>query len=146
MKLSELTPKEVVFTVSDVELTFRPFTIADDITTRNICGGQKKVQAAFEQFDFHLISLIGWNQLTLESQKEVVKAVEAVRLDPETGEEIIVNIKPIEKFRQLFAGVGDQILLVTKLVECKGFNIPDLEDEEMLGKWLDMVNIKLTGA
>lgn len=140
MKLEDLRPKEVDFEVSGLKLTFRPFTIADDLKAQDICGGQDKMMEVFDKYDFEKISLMAWYQLTFDSQKEVLKAVEGVYIDPETGEETKVNLKPIEKFRKLFVGLGDEISLVTNLIRCKGINIPNLDDEEALGKWIDQLS------
>jgi len=143
MKLADLQPKKVDFTVSDVELTFRPFTIADDLKSQEIAGGQKKLVKAFEEFDFEKISLVAWYQLTLESQRKILEVVEAATIDPDTGEETQVNIKPIEKFRALFQGIPDQIHLLTNLVKCRGLNIPNIEDDEALGEWVNQLTAAL---
>ena len=146
MKLSDLTPKKVDFTVSELKLTFRPFTIADDLKGQELCGGQNKLAEAFQNYDFAKISLIAWYQLTIESQKNVLKSVEGSYIDPETGDEIDANLKPIDKFRALFVGVGDQISLIVNLMNCKGLNIPDLDDDESLKKWVDQLDVlKSTG-
>lgn len=137
MNLSEITPKEVKFTVSKLELIFRPFTINDDLKAQEICGGQDQLGKAFEKFDFTLISLIAWYQLTLDSQKSVIKNVQLGFHDPDTGRFKQTLLKPINKFRQLFLGIGDQISLITNLIKCKGINIPDFDDEEKLKKWTD---------
>lgn len=148
MKLSELRPKNVEFELCGLNLVYRPFTIADDLKAQDICGGQKAMAEAFEKFNFKKISLVAWYQLTLDSQKEVLKAVEGfykdtvtgdVYIDPETGKEVKANLKPIDKFRNLFLGIGDQISLLTNLVKCKGLNIPDLDDDENLKKWVDQL-------
>lgn len=146
MKLSDLKPVPVVFKSCGLELTFRPFTIADDLKTRDICGGKKETLEAFQNFDFEKISLVAWYQLTLESQREVLKAMEGFFIDPETGEEVNAKLKPIDKFRHLFIGVKDQIELLTNLIKCKGLNIPDLDDNEALKKWVDQFDLAmLTG-
>jgi len=139
MKLSELTPKAVKFEVSEVGLVFRPFTIGDDLKAQDVCGGQKEVIAAFQDFDFKKISLVAWYQLTITSQKRVVTLVEGVYIDPETGAETKANLKPIEKFRNLFLGIPDQIALLTNLLKCRGLNIPDLDDDKALKKWVDQL-------
>jgi len=139
MKLLEIIPKEVYFTVCGLDLIFRPFTIADDLKAQDICGGQKEMGVAFENFYFKKISLVAWYQLKLASQRKVLEAVEGVYIDPETGKEINANLKPIDKFRHLFLGIGDQISLIANLVKCKGLNIPDLDNEEELKKWVDQL-------
>lgn len=135
MELSNLHPSEVNFELCGLPLTLRPFTIADDLKSQKLCGGQKKLAIAFKNFDFEKLSLIGWYQLTLESQKTILKTVDGAYIDPETGEEKKANLTPIEKFRNLFIGYADQITLLTNLIKCKGLNIPDLDDEEALKKW-----------
>jgi len=140
MKLEDLRPKEVKLTALDVELTFRPFTIADDLKAHDLCGGKEGMIKAFEEFDFGKLSLLAWYQLTLESQKEVLSAVEGVFIDPETGEEVKANLKPIDKFRSLFLGDAGKIDLLTNFIRCKGVNLPDLDDEEALKKWIDQLN------
>lgn len=139
MKLSDLKPKDVDFEVSEVNLTFRPFTIADDLKAQDVCGGQKEVVAAFQDFDFEKISLIAWYQLTIQSQRTVLEAVEGIYIDPESGKEIHAKLKPIEKFRNLFLGIADQISLLTNLLKCRGLNIPDLDDDKALKKWTDQM-------
>jgi len=139
MKLSELTPKAVKFEVSEVGLVFRPFTIADDLKSQDVCGGQKEVIAVFQDFDFKKISLVAWYQLTITSQKRVVTLVEGSYIDPDTGKETKANLKPIEKFRNLFLGIPDQISLLTNLLKCRGLNIPDLDDDKALKKWVDQL-------
>lgn len=145
MDLINLRPKEVTFEINGLEITFRPFTIADDLKMQDICGGQKEMQAVFDKFDFERISLIGWYQLTLESQKAVLDKVQLGHIDPETGEMVESKAKPIDKFRGLFMGVGDQILLLQSLIKSKGLNIPELGDEELSKKFLDQLGGLSTG-
>jgi len=147
MKLTDIRPEEVNFKLCGVALTYRPFTIADDLKAQDLCGGQEAMSDAFRKFDFAKISLVAWYQLTLDSQKEILQAVEGVFIDPETGEETKANLTPIEKFRNLFVGIGDQIALLTNLIKCKGLNIPDLDNEKELKKWVDQLDkaLPLTG-
>jgi len=140
MKLTDIRPKEVDFELCGIALTYRPFAIGDDLKAQDLCGGQEAMSEAFSKFDFKKISLVAWYQLTLDSQKEILQAVEGVFIDPETGKETKANLTPIEKFRNLFLGIGDQIALLTNLVKCKGINIPDLENEKELKKWVDQLN------
>jgi len=139
MKLSDLTPKTVEFEVTGISLTFRPFTIYDDTTAQTICGGAEKVSEAITKMDFDKIFLMAWHQLTLESQKKVIKGVELVSIDPETGEEAAVKLTPIEKFKNLFLGIRDQTELLINLMRCRGLNIPDVEDGEAIKKWIDQI-------
>lgn len=139
MNLSELTPSSVEFTVLGIDLTLRPFTIADDIMAAKACGGQEEMVKAFQEFDFEKISLISWYQLDLESQKKVLSAVSGSYIDPETGEEIDAKLKPIDKYRKLFLGMEGQISMIVNMIKCKGINIPDLNDEAELKKWMDQL-------
>ena len=147
MKLTDIRPEEVNFELCGVALTYRPFTIADDLKAQDLCGGQKAMSQAFSKFDFEKISLVAWYQLTLDSQKLILEAVEGFFIDPETGREVNAKLKPIDKFRNLFVGIGDQIALITNLVKCKGINIPDLGDDKDLKKWVDQLDktLPLTG-
>lgn len=139
MELSELSPKEIKFKVSDVELTFRPFTIADDLRANDLCGGQKELAQAFSVQDLEKLSLLGWHQLTLESQRRVLQVVEGVYIDPETGKEVNANLTPIAKFQNLFWSPRDKAELIVNLLNCRGLNIPSLDDEEGLKKWISQV-------
>lgn len=139
MKLDDLKPVAVPFNLMGLSLVFRPWTIQDDLKAVEICGGKSEFLKAFENFDFEKISLISWYQLEKESQLEVIKSVECTEINHETGEEVRVNQKPIEKFRSLFAGLGAQVQLLTDLTKCKGLNIPDFEDDEELKKWMDQL-------
>lgn len=139
MKLSDLRPKAVTFEAVGLELTFRPFTIADDLKGQDLCGGQEAMAKAFADFDFEKISLVAWYQLDLESQKKIVDSVSGSYIDPETGNEVDANLTPIQKFRQLFIGIEGQISLITNLIKTKGLNIPDMNDEEELKKWVDQL-------
>jgi|GEM_PF-6904268 len=140
MNLQELQPKEVKFTVSEIELTLRPFTIADDLAAEMLLGGKEKVSEAFVNWDVEKLSLLAWHQLTLESQKSVVAAdIEAEKIDPDTGETIKVDLTPLQKFRSLFWSVKDKAQLVRVLCNCRALNIPELDDVEGLGKWLEAI-------
>lgn len=146
MKLADMQPKKVQFTVSDVSLTFRPFTIADDLRAQTLCGGEGQLVQAWKDFDFKKLSLVAWYQLDLKSQKFINNVKEIIFVDPETGDEQKAYLTPIEKFRNLFQGMPDQIGLLTNLIKCKGLNIPDLDDEENLKKWVGQFDLsKLTG-
>lgn len=144
MNLKELQPKEIKFEASDLSLTFRAFTIADDLKAQELLGSQEMVGQAFETQDFAQLSLLAWYQLTIESQREVIAKVEGNYIDPETGEETPANFKPIEKFRSLFWSAYDRAALLINLLNCRGLNIPDLEDEEGLKKWMARVTPILT--
>jgi len=139
MELHDLQPKEVKFSVSGVELTFRPFTIADDLKANEICGSQKKLGEAFGAQDLQILTHIAWYQLTIESQRLVMEAVEGVYIDPETGEEQKANLTPLAKFRHLFSTVREKAELTVHLLNCRGLNIPNLDDEEGLKKWIALV-------
>lgn len=135
MKLSDLKPKEVKFKACGVKLTFRPFLISDDLKSQDAIKSAQELQEALQNYDFEKLSLLAWYQLTLESQKEVLKAVQGVYIDAESGEEIDAKLTPIEKFKHLFAGIGDQKILIESLLNCRGLNVPDLEDAEAVKKW-----------
>jgi hypothetical protein len=147
MKLSDLKPNPVDFELCGLPLTFRPFTIADDIKAAELCGGRKQMVDAFEKFDFEKLSLIAWYQLDLKSQRAILERTEAVYVDPETGAETKAQTTPLKRFQALFVGLADQISLITNLAKCKGLNIPDLDDEEALGKWVSQLSeaLGLTG-
>jgi hypothetical protein len=85
MKLSDLKPKSVNFEVCGVHLTFRPFIIADDLASEEIAGNYLILQESLEKFDFEKLSLLAWYQLDIKSQREVLKAIEGIYIDPETG-------------------------------------------------------------
>ena len=167
MNLVDMRPKPVEFKALGLDLVFRPFTIADDIKAQEL-----GIIKAFKNYDFEKISLIAWYQLDTDSQKKVIKSVKAYKayhIDPDTGDkvnnenffswvkklffkligktEIEVKLRPIDKFRKLFVGHGDQAYLLTSLIKAKGLNIPDLDDEIELKKWVDQLNkeIPLTG-
>lgn len=139
MKLADLKPKNVDFELCGLALTYRPSTIADDLKAQELCGGQKELAAAFENYDFEKLSLIAWYQLDIESQKKILNRTEGVYIDPETGVETKVNTTPLQRFRHLFVGIGDQITLIVNLIKCRGINIPDLDDGEELEKWTDQL-------
>ena len=140
MELQDLAPKSIRLVVGNgLELTFRPFTIADDLKSFEDHGGPEALTKKFEEFDFAVISRVAWHQLTLECQKEVIKAVSLSSLDPDTGEEVERCVSPLAKFRGLFAGIGEQSQLYATLVRCKGLNLPDITDEDGLKKFLDQM-------
>ena len=143
MNLSDLKPQNVAFSLCGLNLVFRPFTIADDLKSQEICGGQDKMREVFEKFDFEKISKIAWYQLTFESQKKILDTTEAIIIDPESGEEVKVETTPIDRFRRLFVGPGDQILLITNLIKCKGLNLPDFDNSGDLKKWVDQMSQEL---
>lgn len=136
MKLSDLSPKSVEFIVNGLELKFRPFNLADDIRAKEICGGAEGVETVFKDFDFEKLSLMAWYQLDIVSQRLVIDSVELTAIDAETGNEIKTTEKPIDKFRAIFTGIDDQIRLLTNLINCRGINIPDINDAEALGEWI----------
>jgi len=140
MNLDELQPKEIKFKISGLELVFRPFTIADDLKAQELCGGQDKLAAAFGEQDLKLLTLVGWYQLDLKSQRAVIAAVEGAYIDAETGEEKGADLTPLEKFRSLFWSVRERVDLIRNLLNCRGFNIPDLDDEAGLKKWTERVS------
>lgn len=139
MKLADLKPKNVDFELCGLALTYRPSTIADDLKARELCGGQKELAAAFENYDFEKLSLIAWYQLGIESQRKISESVEGIYIDPLSGDEKTANLTPLDKFRHLFVGIGDQITLIVNLIKCRGINIPDLGDEKELEKWVDQL-------
>lgn len=128
MELSDLEPKEVSLNLEGVEVVFRPFTLADDLRIQKKYGGPKGLKKIFDDFDFEKISRIAWSQIKLDSQKEIVEAVQASEIDPDTGEETAVVMSPLDKFRHLFLGLPAQVDLLTTLVKCKGVNIPEITD------------------
>lgn len=147
MKISDLKPKEVKFSACGVDLTFRPFRIADDIETQDIVGDAQELHKALQDFDFEKLSLLAWYQLDINSQRAVLKAVEGVYIDAETGEEIDANLTPVKKFRCLFSGIADQKALIENLLNCRGLNIPSLDNPDKIKKWADQLKklLPLTG-
>jgi len=130
MKLSEIQPKEVDFEVCGMDLTFRPYTISDDL----------KFQEIYKDLDEdpdHMakVFLTAWYQLTLASQKKVV-ATESVYMDPETGKEKKAGFSPIQKFRSLFLGAKSHAILINNLFKCRGLNLPDIKDDTTQKKWV----------
>ena len=142
-ELTSLSPKSVDFELCGLPLTYRPYSIADDIKAQEICGGQKELIAAFQNSDFEKLSLVAWYQLDIDSQKTILNHTEGVFVDPETGVETKSNTTPLQRFRALFVGVGDQISLITNLMNCKGLNIPDIKNPEALGKWVSQMAVAL---
>lgn len=144
MELVDLQPKKVTFVLhfgdDCIFLSFRPYSIADDMHAVEVCKTKGGIQKVFDDFDFPTIALIGWYQLTKESQKLVIDSVDGSYFDPETGEDINANLSPINKFRTLFTGIQTQLSLLTNLIKSKGLNIPDLNDPETLKKWNDQLN------
>jgi hypothetical protein len=136
MKLSELKPKSVSFQACGVPLTFRPFLIADDLKTQEIIGTPEEFLKALSDLDFERLSKLAWYQLDIRSQREVVKAVEGVYIDDKTGEEVDAKLTPLQKLQQLFTGPADQMILVQNLLNCRGLNVPDLDDTEKVKKWV----------
>jgi hypothetical protein len=149
MKLSDISPKETNFEIRGLKLTFRAFTIGDDLKANEICGAGMTLGDVFANLAskelneilnaFEKISLISWYQLTLESQRQILNIKELVFLDPETGEEKRPKLSPIEKFRNLFADPADQSNLFTAFLRCRGLNIPDLKDKEAVKNWNDQL-------
>ena len=139
MKLTDLIPTSVDFKTCGLDLTFRPYTIADDVNAQKLCGGQKKMISVYQHFDFEKISLIAWYQLEPDSQKIIIDSITAENYHPETGEKEEVKLSPIEKFRKLIIGIGGQIELLNNLIKCKGLNIPDFDNDEDLKKFTDQL-------
>lgn len=149
MKLSDLQPKEVDFEVRGLSLTFRAFTIGDDLKANKICGETANLGDIFANLvskdlseiirAFEKISLIAWYLLTVESQRKILDIKEMIFIDPETGEEKRPKLSPIEKFRNLFASPDDQSNLFTAFLRCRGLNIPDLKDAEAVKNWNDQL-------
>ncbi|GAG06843.1 unnamed protein product, partial [marine sediment metagenome] len=82
MKLSDLKPKSVTLQACGVSLTFRPFLISDDLSHQDLIGSAEELNEALQNFDFDKLSLLAWYQLDIQSQREVIKAVEGVYMDP----------------------------------------------------------------
>lgn len=128
MELSDLEPKEVSLNLEGVEVVFRPFTLRDELRNKKKFGGEEGLQKIIAKFDFEKISEIAWGQVTLESKKVVVKAVQVSGLDPTTGEEIKVEMLPLDKFQTLLLGIPALIRLLEMLNTCKGVNLPKIDD------------------
>jgi len=139
MKLSDLKPKSVTFTACGVTLTFRPFLISDDLNHQDLIGSAEELTEALRTFDLDKLLLLAWYQLDIKSQREVLSRVEDNFIHPETGEEVDLKLTPIQKFRQLFSGVADQQKLVENLLNCRGLNMPSLDDADAVKKWADQL-------
>lgn len=147
MELFNLRPVSVEFELCGIPLEFRPYSVADDLKSYDICGSPEGVAKAFKEYDFEKICLLAWYQLTPESQRIIIEKTSAIEFHPKTGKEQPKHSTPIERLNALFICIDDQISLIGNLSKCKGLNIPDPEDRESLGKWLDQINElrKLTG-
>lgn len=137
MKISDLKPKSVTFEACGVSLTFRPFLISDDLESQDLIESPADLAEALQNFDFEKLSLLAWYQLDIKSQRNVLEAVEGVYIDAESGKEIDAGLSPIDKFRHLFSGIADQQKLIESLLNCRGLNLPPLDDLEKVKKWAD---------
>lgn len=147
MKISDIKPQQVDFKACGVGLTFRPFVISDQMRMEDVFGDEEGLSTALKEFDFEKLSLLAWYQLDIRSQREVLKAVEGVYIDAESGKEIDAALTPIQKFRALFTGIADQMTLIRSLLNCRGLNMPPLDDAEKIKKWADRLAklVKSTG-
>lgn len=127
--LEDLTPRPVDFTLShgehSLELTFRPFVLADE-SWLNREFGKSELERIFTEFDMAKICKIGFHQLTLESKRKLMD-VKFIDLD-EFGEEFEVAKNGVEKILMLLSSIKDQVNFVKFLIETRGASFPVLKE------------------
>ena len=139
-KLSDLKPKTLNFEVGELPLTFKPYSLASIAKEEEIFGTLKGFSDALKTFDFEKLSLLAWYQMDFKSQKKVIESVECSYVDAVSGQEVEKKLTPIEKFRVLFSSISEQMAMLKNLMNCRGMNMPDIDDQKKMTVWSEQID------